>query len=180
MSLRFELSIHGDRLVARELIGVEHRALDARPAFREIARDLIGWEKDLFRSSGASGGRPWAALEESTVARKAEQGLDPRVLQARRDLRKSLTVRGNPNMIMDIERDGLTFGSRLATAEFAQHGTRAHDIPNAFGSGRTVRHPGTPPRPIGQFSELQKRAMIRTLQTFILRSQVAAARARAG
>jgi hypothetical protein len=175
--MRFSLDIEGDRLVSRELLGVEARAFDARPAFKAISRQIIGWEKDLFRTAGASGGEPWEPLAASTVARKAEEGLDKRILQAHRDLRKSLTVLRSPDMILDIDRDGLTFGSRLATAGYAQRGTRAHDIPNAFGSGRTVRHPGTPPRKIGQFNELQKRMMVRTLQQFIVQARIDSRRA---
>lgn len=42
---------------------------------------------------------------------------------------------------------------------YVEFGTRAHDIPNAFGLGFTVHHPGTDPQPFLRPAAYRKRAI---------------------
>lgn len=42
---------------------------------------------------------------------------------------------------------------------YVEYGTRAHDIPNAFGWGITVHHPGTHPQPYLRPAAYRRRAI---------------------
>ena len=130
---RVGLDIDGDRSVVAYLIGVEEHARNARPVFRVIGDDMRRYERELFDSQGATGGRPWASDKPATLEAKARLRatagasrrirLDPRVNHATRRMRKSLT-RGGPDNIRRVTRDSVTHGTQVPYAKYAQRGTR--------------------------------------------------------
>ncbi len=145
MSLSVDIDEHGSRVVARHLLGVEHRTLHPRPAFARIGEQMLLAERHLFDSQGAFAGRHWPADEPETLERKAELGLDPRVLHATRRLRRSLVQRGNPEQIRRSTDRGIEFGTTVPYAKF-----HARD------------------RPPVQFGRAQRRQFERTLSRWIL------------
>jgi phage gpG-like protein len=150
--VRFELEVHGEKLISRRLQRMEQASLHAKPAFVAIGLRLLAYELALFESGGASGGDRWERLEASTVREKVRKGQDPRVLHASRRLRRSLTQRGNPDQLRRSHDDRIEFGSRLPYAKYHQTGTRH-----------------MPARPPLQMTELQKRELTRILQRHIMR-----------
>lgn len=151
MSLEFQISVHGDKLVSRRILRLEDRAIHARPAFEKMGEKLLRHEKRLFASDGASGGPPWAPLAASTIAAKAARGQDPRILRATGALHSSLTDKGDAANIFHADDDGLEFGSRLAYARYHQHGTKR-----------------MPKRKPLQLNETQKRDLLRILQKHLM------------
>ncbi|MCA1571704.1 MAG: phage virion morphogenesis protein [Chloroflexi bacterium] len=151
MSLTFEVSVHGEKLVSRRILRLEHQALHAKPAFEAIGESLLRRERKLFATEGASGGQAWAPLAAATIRAKAGKGQDPRILRATGALHSSLTDRTDSRNLFDADDDGIVFGSRLPYARYHQHGTR--------------RMPQR--RPL-QLKEQQKRDVLRILQRFLM------------
>ena len=148
MALQFEFESYGDKLISRKLLDLGDRSLDASPAFRLIADDLRGFERDRFDSRGYG---TWSPLMPSTVAAKASEHLDPRVLHATLALRDSLTVKDAPDQELIITPDFMVFGTKRPYAGFLQRGTR-----------KMVAR-----KPLG-FTEPQKVQVLKRLQRFIV------------
>jgi phage gpG-like protein len=157
MPARIDISVAGDVQVSRNILRVGDRAGDMSPAFDQIADDIMEIEEEQFDSQGARGGAAWAPLKESTSARKRRLGLDPRILHATLDLRNSLTRRGDANQNLIIEPEYMVFGSDLPYIAPHQTGAPAVPLP--------VR------RPIN-FTEQDRRGLVRTLQNFIMTGRV--------
>jgi phage gpG-like protein len=87
------------------------RILNLEPVWRQIAKDLMELETQIFASRGAIIGRPWAPLSPKTLQQKQRKGfpLDPLVRTGR--LKASLTDETSDEMVLDIDNLGLTFGS---------------------------------------------------------------------
>lgn len=167
--MEFVFESHGEKLIARKIDRLGYRALTAKPAFEGIADRIRGYEKRLFDSEGASGGRPWEPLAASTVARKAGGGfatigadggvsigsLDPRILHATHRLRKSLTDANDPEHLEIATNDSLVFGSLVPYGKY-----------HARGSGHLPKR-----RPI-QFNEAQKRRILKRLQLYLMTGEV--------
>jgi Phage virion morphogenesis family len=149
--MQLEITAHGEKVVARRLDRLAGRAVEARPAFEAIGTTLRGYEKRLFDSEGASGGAPWTHLEEATVMAKAhhEPPLDPRILHATGRLRRSLSEAHAPGHLEHATHTSLTFGSLVLYSGYHQRGR------------------GVPRRRPLQYTENQKRYIVRKLQTFI-------------
>lgn len=149
--MQFIFEAHGEQLVTRTLLRWEGRALNAQPAFEQIAEQFMRWETRVFDTQGASGGARWDDIADSTKAYKRHHDppLDPRVLHATLALRKSLTEKGNEHMLFVPTDSFLLFGSKLDYAAFHQ-------------KGRGVKQR----RPL-QFTEAQKKDAIRILQRYL-------------
>lgn len=154
MGMRFEIEMYGDKLISRELTTIGRRGMDVSPAFHEIADQFRASEGRRFQTKGNG---TWPELAASTRARKAGSA-DPvvranraKVLEATGRLRRSLTVKGNPDQVDIIEPQFMVFGSKLQVAEWHQRGTR-----------RMVAR-----KPLG-FTETGKRHAIRTIQRFVV------------
>jgi phage gpG-like protein len=155
MALEFQFEAWGDKLISRRLDRLAGRSVAARPAFEAIADTLRGYEKRLFDSEGASGGRPWEPLAASTVEHKAKAGLDPRILHATHRLRRSLTDKGAAGHLEHATNASLIFGSYVPYGRYHAHG-----------SGSLPKR-----RPI-QFTENQKRYIMKKLQRYVLTGSV--------
>ena len=143
------------------------------PLLEEIAKIL----RRAFAANFSAGGRPgWAPLAPSTIAAKNRAGLPAltgkgnipkRLMQkggfggansillgsgALRDSYVQQGARGHVENI-DVDNNTVEVGSQITTdkgapyAVFLDVGTNPYNIPNAFGRGRTVAHPGLVARP---------------------------------
>jgi hypothetical protein len=150
MAFQIEFSVEGEKLIARKLDRMGDRALDARPAFLSIADDMRGYEKRLFNTQGASSGTPWKPIKAETLARKAQEGLDPRVMHATHRLRDSLINRTDPEHFELATPDSLTFGTLVPYARYHQKAW----------APRTRRKVMT-------FNVAQRRRILKRLETYI-------------
>lgn len=115
MQLRVEAV--GDTIVRRHLLAMADRTADASPAMGSIIDALYDAARQQFDTQGAYGGTPWPANADTTVERKAREGLDPRILHATLDLRQSLTEEGGENIAIATH-DGVVFGTTVPHAAF--------------------------------------------------------------
>lgn len=151
----FQFEIYGEKLIARKLLRIGDRARDLSPAFDVTVRQMLGMETALFDSEGASSGRPWAPVAPSTLAKKIAAGLDHRTLHMTLRLRRSLTERGATDQIVVITPSAMAFGSSVPYAG-------RHQRPRT----------GTARRPL-DFSESNKRTIIKGLQEFVVADKLA-------
>ena len=118
--MRFEIQTKGVNASASRLERLGHQAKNAKPAFEEILDGLIEGEQSLWRRNGGGGAKKWLPNTEKTAAEKKSKGLDPRPMRATGALERSLTIKGAPGMIHNVDDDGLTFGTKLHYAQFSQ------------------------------------------------------------
>jgi phage gpG-like protein len=90
---------------------LSERVQNFEPVWRQIAKDLMELEEQIFATQGSVIGRPWAPLSPKTIRQKQRKGfpLEPLVRTGR--LRASLTDESSDEMVLDIDPLGLTFGS---------------------------------------------------------------------
>lgn len=146
--MRLIIEHAGDQQIARDLLRIDARVMDARPAFAQIINDLERIEGRQFDSQGGYGSGGWQPLAAATVARKQAQGLDPRILHAKGDLSGSLTGKGGDGL-REVFPSSMAFGSRVPYAKYHQTGT-----------GRM------PQRQPLELPEGDRRAIPRTLQRY--------------
>lgn len=100
----------------RRLEGMATRAGLTEPAMEEIVDYVQKRERQLFQTSGASSGRPWAPREASTKEGiRPGQGVDVMVRSGA--LEDSLTQRHDQHAIREIGPGWLRFGTRLKYAD---------------------------------------------------------------
>lgn len=95
-------------------------AIDARPAFETIADLIMEIEKIIFQSQGRRGGGSWKRLSDPWLKRKVRTGLDPRINFATHALHNAMTVRGDDNQFLHVDRERLIIGAFLPYAATAQ------------------------------------------------------------
>jgi phage gpG-like protein len=144
--MQIEFEAYGEQLVARKLIRWADRAVDASPAFEAIADQMAGMEEARFTAQGYG---LWPPLAASTSLQKAQAGLDPRILHATLALRESLTEKDDEAHLRIVTDDGLIFGTTVEYAGFHQRGR------------------GVPRRRPLQFSEAEKKTLVKTLQRYL-------------
>jgi len=90
---------------------LSERVLNLEPVWRQIAKDLMELEAQIFATQGSVIGKPWAPLSPKTIRQKQRKNfpLEPLVRTGR--LRASLTDESSNEMVLDIDNFGLTFGS---------------------------------------------------------------------
>jgi phage gpG-like protein len=152
--VRLDLDVFGDEQISRELLRFSARAGNAQPAFHKIAEDMREQIGQQFATEGERGSGGWEPLKEATIAAKASAGLDPHILQATHSLMESLTGTGGDH-IEEVTDDSLLFGSSNAYGKFHQKGTSR-----------------MPARKPVDFTELDRRGFIRTLQAYIVEGVV--------
>lgn len=146
----------GDTIVERDLLRVGSRSVNAAPAFFLVADMLRNISKKQFEQQGGLGpSGKWAPLADSTVQRKAAQGLRPEILRATDALFKSLTDPSAEFSIEHITGESLHYGSELRYGVFHQKGTR-----------------NMPRRRIVDLSETAKRNTAKIIQTFIMTGEL--------
>ena len=120
------------------------RADDLAPAMESVLDGILESARKQFDTEGGHGSGGWDALAESTVERKAREGLDSRILHATLDLRRSLTERGGANVAIP-QRDGLIVDTTVPYAKYLKD-----------------------KRPLIQPTELERRGWIRSIQKYIV------------
>jgi hypothetical protein len=155
--VRFVFEVAGDRQIDRELLRVGDRAVDASPAFEAIGVRLLEIEREQFDSQGGRGSGGWKPLKPATIREKARRGEDPRILHRTRRLVMSLTERGSSDQIFEVSADGLVFGSRLPYAGAHQNPRPGNPLPQR--------------RPV-EFTETDRRDIVKTLQRWIMTGEV--------
>jgi len=97
------IEIVNDQLVVHFIDSYSHRLQNFEPVWRQIAKDLMELEEQIFATQGSVIGRPWVPLSPKTIRQKQRKGfpLEPLVRTGR--LRASLTEEGSGEMILDIE-----------------------------------------------------------------------------
>jgi len=134
----------GEKIVHRELMGVGDRAVNMAPALREVGRFWMDVEREVFDSSGASGGKPWAPTKA---------GNQPLVNTG--SLLASLTEEGAADQIFEVNDDVLVFGTGHPAARFHHTGTKHMDA-----------------RPPVQINPTNRRRTVKILQRFLVEGQV--------
>lgn len=152
--MEFTFEATGDKLISRRFERFADRSIAAAPAFQKIADNFRGYERRLFDTQGASGGVRWDDLAESTCKAKAARDLDPRVLRATNRLRNSLVLKRSLDHEEEVTDSFLLFGSKLDYAG-----------PHQKGRGVPMRKPL-------QYTEAQKRRIVKTLQRYIVTGEV--------
>ena len=140
----------GEEIVSRSLLRLAGRAGDLEPAMESIVRQIRDGEERQFDTQGGYGSGGWPALAESTKAFKARNNLDPRILHATGELRRSLTSDSAGGFAV-TRSDGLDFGTTVPYAKFHQAGG-----------------PNLPQRRPAQFPEQDRRQWVKTIQDHVL------------
>lgn len=147
---RLTTTVYGEDIIIRDLLRFSSRGLHAEPAFYAIGEDMMDEVEANFDTEGAHASGGWAPLAAATVKAKAAQNLDPRILHATLEMRRSLTEH-DANNILIARSNELIFGTKDPKAGFHQRGTV--DMPQR--------------RPL-EFTELAKRGFVKTLQRYIV------------
>lgn len=156
--MRIVFEVAGDKQINREILRVGEHAGDARPAFSAIADYIMAETAEQFATAGGHASGGWKPLKPATILEKQRLHQDNGILRRSLALEHSLTLRGDPNQILDVGRDELVFGSRLPYAG-------AHQNPRP-GSRLPQR------RPVELTSEARNR-IVKVLQRWIMTGEVA-------
>jgi Phage virion morphogenesis family len=142
----------GEVQFSRDLLRVGNRGGDMSPVLGSIADDWMDWNQEQFTTEGGRASGGWAALAPSTVKRR---GSAHPILQVSGALMEELTKRSNV----------------LVTDSFA-HLSIPDDVEEygRYHQSGTSRMPQR--RPI-EFTDMDRRQMVRKLQLFVLRGAVA-------
>jgi phage gpG-like protein len=148
-----DLELFGEKQFSRGLLRIGQNAGDMRPAFKEIHTMVLGVEKRQFDSQGQAFSGGWKPLAPSTKKRKAAENLDPRILHATGDLRKSLIHKTNKNHVFRASRDEMFVGSSIPYGPHHQWGSKDGVLPRR--------------RPF-EFDEAVRRDIVKTLQRHLV------------
>jgi hypothetical protein len=105
------------------LNGLERRSQDMQPAMEAIYKSFLKTEQGFFASN--NGGR-WEPLTPAYAARKARKGLEPDIEKATGELYAALGRGVGPGAVHEVDRDGITMGTNLRKAVYAQRSTQNH------------------------------------------------------
>ncbi len=153
--MRLDFDIFGEEQLSRDLLRFSAHVGNAQPAFHKIAEDMRLQIEEQFATEGGRGSGGWKELAESTLRAKLAAGLDPDILQATHALMESLTGTGSDH-IEEISDEHLLFGSSVPYGKYHQKGTSR-----------------MPARKPVDFTELDRRGFIRTLQRYFVEGTVA-------
>ena len=105
----------------KRIEGLSLRAADPAPALEEIYRKFLLTERGIFASQG--GTRKWAPLTAKYLRRKTARGYDPRIERRTGALAAALTTGKGAGAVKEITPEGMTFGTNLHQAIYAQRGS---------------------------------------------------------
>lgn len=137
--MRLELEAFGDVQFSRELLRVGANAGDMRPAFDNVHVLLLAVENRQFGSEGGAFSGGWKPLAASTVRYKAKHGLDPRILHATGDLRRSFANNHAKGHVYRASANEMFVGSSIPYARFHQTGTKRMPRRRPFELNEQVR-----------------------------------------
>lgn len=136
--MKFSVSIYGEKLVSTKFERAARAAMNVKPAFDNVANELMRITETQFESQGRRGGGSWKGLDKKWLFRKTKAGHDPRILHMRGALRRSVTKRKAKGQILIITPDSLTFGTSLPYAARHQFGVPGETPKRPF--LRTTKH----------------------------------------
>jgi len=96
-----------------------------KPVFDLIALDMMRTEDKMFSSQGRRYGGMWKPLAPSTVYKKGHST----ILVDTGALRRSLTTPEAPYQILNIDNEGILFGTSRPWAYVHQYGSRDGHVP---------------------------------------------------
>ena len=114
--MKFVFEAQGIEQASRRFNRMGAAAIDLAPVWEEILQYFFYIEDATFQSQGRRGGGSWAQDSDEWLARKAREGLDPRINFATWALYDSMTLEGAPGQVVEITPDALRFGSDLPQA----------------------------------------------------------------
>ena len=97
--------------------GMEYAALNWEPVLAKIRKSYLAGEKTLWAGKGPTGGK-WAPLTPKYAARKGST----EIMIRSGALREALTSGDGPGAINEMTPQGITLGTSLHYAVFAQRG----------------------------------------------------------
>ena len=112
----FTFEALGIRQAKRRFNRLGAAAIDLSPAWAEMLEYFFWMEDSVFTSQGRRGGGSWAEDSTEWLARKAREGLDPRVNFATWALYDAMTELGAEGQIVEITPNSLRFGTDLPEA----------------------------------------------------------------
>lgn len=161
-----------DEGILRALRVIQSKSLRLRPLLLSIGEVLRASTRDRFATSTAPNGKPWAPNRKSTVVAKGSAKPNVRF----GFLRDSINYTADDSL--------LELSSDRAYSVFMQGGTRPHIIEARRkpmlvfmdGSGKlqfrkSVKHPGTPPRPFLGISDKDRSAIYAEAREYLLISK---------
>lgn len=155
--LTISMEVFGDVQLNRTLLRASERSRNLSPVFSDLANDFLKIERQQFDTQGGfSGG--WKPLAESTIARKAALGLDPRILHATLALQRSLTQPGAPGFVRQISRSSMFVGSDVKSKD-------GFPYPAVHQNPQSSRLPQR--RPV-ELDEAHRRSWMKRIQQFIV------------
>lgn len=116
---RVEFDVKGDAHAADIAKALGTRARDAKPLMQAWQAQMVEIEREQFATSGARGGSPWPADEQSTIKRKKAANQDPRPNRRTGALEKSLTGRRGGGAVRRASKTSVTVGTRIPYARYS-------------------------------------------------------------
>jgi hypothetical protein len=154
------ISVLGEQQINRRMLRFAARAGSAEPALELIHEYLVELTDHQYETEGSQSGNPWAPLQQATIERK-ERSKDPRVkanadriMVATGELRDSLTMPGNPNMVHVVTPNTMVFGTKVKRGQYHQKPAPTAHYPRR----RSV-----------DLTESNKLIMMKTIQLWIMR-----------
>jgi phage gpG-like protein len=124
--MKVKVLVFRDEIIAEKFDRMGFDALNAKPAFKDVAKYMMEVTDTVFESQGRRGGGSWRRNTAKWTAYKAKKGWDLRILHARyprsNTLRKSVTRPRAGGQILVIEDDFMQLGSSLPYAARHQYG----------------------------------------------------------
>jgi len=118
MALRFALELRGGDALRGRLEERQARLADWRRPLALVRDDFRQYERELFESEGAAGGRgPWAPLKPSVRLWKARRYPGKSLLRRTDALYRSLTQPNARGSLGRIDGDRLIVGTTLTTPD---------------------------------------------------------------
>jgi len=151
MAVEINIEVFGEMIISRRLMRLGERAVDAAPAFEEIATLFYDSGKLQFSSQGAWASNGWAPDKQATVTAKIAQGFSALTLQKTGAMMQSLTSSEATYSRKKIGPDFVELESTVPYGKFHQFGT----------SKMPMRKPV-------ELNEATKNTMVKLLQRWVL------------
>lgn len=103
----------------KRIEGLTLRGADPAPALEQIYRKFLLTERGIFASQGGS--KPWAPLTAKYL--RSKKGYDQRIERRTGALAEALMTGRGAGAVKEITPEGMTFGTNLKQAIYAQRGS---------------------------------------------------------
>lgn len=154
--MRLAFEVFGEEQLSRDLLRFSAHVGEAKPALNQVANDMREQIAEQFATEGERGSGGWEKDAESTIRAKLSAGLDPHILRATDDFMNSLVEKGNKWHVEEITDESLMLGSKDWIGFLHQKGTSL-----------------MPARKAIDFTELDRRGYVRTLQRYFMEGTLA-------